>query len=458
MAFTITRPDIFPPGTVISAQLPPATPGGSPGAPLEVQQVGSDGSATFAQLQPGVTYLLTGYGNTLTVTPPAASSGAGSSSGGSAARIGPRIAGLGDSITAFNGALPKLGLLGYLTNAMLLSGGRISLAGAVGLSGQTAATIAAQGLPEVLELDPAPNACIVVAGTNDAFDTDVTGALEALGAMYDGLLEAGILPIAASIPPHTGVGAPQLANIAAINAYAAHRASTGGFPFVDLHRALVDPATGGWRNAAWTSDGIHPTEAGAKVMGQAIVDALSPLIAYRAPLRDDGVQSLDLIPNGLFKDSDANGLADGWQLVIPGSGAATSIIAGAGDVAGNWQRFTKTGGQADYALWWDSFGHAVVAGHRLRWAGRVKLLSVAAGATVFVNLTDGANGNPILAPDGANWFELQGAGSSIDGAFELEWEVPAGVASVILGVGILGGDGDVQVAQHTLTDLTALGL
>jgi lysophospholipase L1-like esterase len=58
-----------------------------------------------------------------------------------------------------------------------------------------------------------------------------------------------------------------------LNEWLYRYAAANGHPFVDFYGALVNTANGDY-TAAYTSDNIHPTAAGAKVMGQAVATAL----------------------------------------------------------------------------------------------------------------------------------------------------------------------------------------
>lgn len=145
-----------------------------------------------------------------------------------------------------------------------------------GFSGGTSAQILATTLPCFLAYpNGLPDACVILAGTNDTGTGVPTATTIAnIKAMAAALLASGVQPILATIPPNTsGTQAALLLNLAIMRL-----ALELSLPLVDFYGALINPANGRMQTN-YTLDGTHPTARGAAVMGyklnQAITDNFS---------------------------------------------------------------------------------------------------------------------------------------------------------------------------------------
>lgn len=104
-------------------------------------------------------------------------------------------------------------------------------------SGQTSATIALFGVQSLLQ-NPygLPDACFVLAGTNDLATLTVAQSIANLNSIYSQLIAAGVQPIAMTITPHTGF----TAQCEKLNQAIIRNARAKGIPCADIYSALVN--------------------------------------------------------------------------------------------------------------------------------------------------------------------------------------------------------------------------
>lgn len=143
-----------------------------------------------------------------------------------------------------------------------------------GFSGGNSAQILAITLPSFLGYpNGLPDACFVLAGTNDTGQgVSISVTLANLRQIYQTLLDNGVRPIAMSIPPNAGGTLITLQ----LNWGIRRLAQRMNIPYCDVYSALVNPANGQMQ-ANYTLDGTHPTARGAAVMGymanQTVIEA-----------------------------------------------------------------------------------------------------------------------------------------------------------------------------------------
>ncbi|HEU4975277.1 MAG TPA: GDSL-type esterase/lipase family protein [Baekduia sp.] len=372
------------------------------------------------------------------------------------------ICAIGDSLTdadnPANGGIevyPQVGSRSYLLWAVLLSGGRLRYRGVSATSGYTSQQVLDEHLPVVLAMDPAPAYCAVLAGRNP--DGSLATTKANLSAMYDALLTAGIVPIACTLPPSNLEGAS--ARDHELMAWIVTTAQRLGIPCADFYSPLVADTGGYGTTAGGTSYGfegvnpVHQSAAGAKVMGQVLVDALDPHLGARPwilPAQGAG-DTTSLYDNPLFlDDTDADGRPDGWQAP---SGAPTMALVDDATV-GKGKVWEITRGTATMDCYGD--GWNVTAGHRL-------LLSVRLAATVQ---NGDANRDTFqldlmrqdLGNVACNFAVARDVAAGSE--FAAEFVVPAGYTGIRPHLQFGGGGtaGSIaQLAQFTCVDLTAAG-
>jgi lysophospholipase L1-like esterase len=375
--------------------------------------------------------------------------------GGSIPSPGATVMAIGDSITAHgtnaaagnDGTLPVvLGSLGYLNWACMISGGRLKWAGVSATSGYTSAQILATNLPVALAKKPA--ACVVLAGTNDvngAISIQTTAAN--LKSMYQQLRAAGILPVCCLITPIANSGA-QVPRVTLINDWITRYASAHGYPLVDFFSPLVDTSTGAF-SAAYTSDGTHPNNAGAKIMGQALSDALSSWLPPYKPWLPGSNTSNDsnlLLANPLMlTDTNADGIPDGWS--HSASVGATDALVTETGVTGHMYAVTR-GGNDVFPL---TGLFSVNPGDTLQISFKASLAMAASGGLVSWRLVTAGNVDIVSY---LNWDAPDFAGYTISH----EAVVPSGVTQCFVRMDVKTANGTARIGQLGVLNLTQNGL
>ena len=139
-----------------------------------------------------------------------------------------------------------------------------------GISGQTTAQMLVRFRQDVIALKP--QAVHIMAGTNDIAGNTGAATMETVFGNIQSMAELarahGIRVIIASIPPAAAFPwSPALkpaAQVAEMNARLAAYARARGYAFVDYHRAMAQ--TDGAMKPGLSTDGVHPTPQGYKVM------------------------------------------------------------------------------------------------------------------------------------------------------------------------------------------------
>jgi lysophospholipase L1-like esterase len=151
-----------------------------------------------------------------------------------------------------------------------------------GISGQTTPQMLVRFRPDVINLKPA--VVVILAGTNDIAGNTGPSTLEMIEdnivSMADLAKANGIRVILSSVLPaydypwRPGVNPAE--KIAALNEWIKSYADKNGIIYLDYYSSMVDERKG--LKAEFTADGVHPNEAGYKVMAPlaetAIAEAL----------------------------------------------------------------------------------------------------------------------------------------------------------------------------------------
>lgn len=390
------------------------------------------------------------------------------------------LAGLGDSIT--DGTATANDADRYTDTTWLhlthaLSMGKIVPGGNFGVGGNTIAQMLAR-IPDVIA--SGATACLILGGTNDvaqlATEAEVLTNIDRLfNEGHDVLAAAGVQPIVATIPPRgrstAASTSDQRQRIAKANARIRRYAQQRGYPLVDFHKILVDPATGMYLDAAnnATDGGVHPNTVYCRKMAEAVVAAVSPMAgAFVADLAGWQTDPTNLIPNGLFlgTTSTVNGypMPQGWNGGIGNQRAVTAPQA-ADNLLGNWFELYKDATQAAATAGdTTSLSPTIAAGastfavgDRLRFACRARISNFEGG----VNSSAGTHLITLnLFMSGANvnrsplW---QWTCNIPDAVPSIEFTVPAGTTAISLQASVYG-QGRLAIGQVTLRDLTKLGI
>ena len=176
------------------------------------------------------------------------------------------VVGLGDSLTA-GSSVPALGVQtddSWLSDAVCDDGVRYGYN--AGVPSETTADMRRR-VGDVLARRP--STVVVLAGTNDLLTgRDLDAAASDLSAITTELSRAHVQVVVGTVPPLPGDGAVDEWNA---------RVRGLGYPVIDFHAAVAAPDGGRYRSGFVTSDGIHPTEAGAKAMAAAAARVLARL-------------------------------------------------------------------------------------------------------------------------------------------------------------------------------------
>ena len=151
-----------------------------------------------------------------------------------------------------------------------------------GISGQTTPQMLVRFRQDVIALEPA--VVVILGGTNDIAGNTGPSTLEMiednLASMTELARANGIAVVLSSVLPVYDYpwkpGIEPAPKIVALNAWMKQYASTHGAVYLDYHSAMADARQG--MKADLASDGVHPTEAGYRVMAplaeRAIAEAL----------------------------------------------------------------------------------------------------------------------------------------------------------------------------------------
>jgi lysophospholipase L1-like esterase len=382
----------------------------------------------------------------------------------------PTFAVLGDSIVqgGYAGppgmwAEPANGQRNWYLWMHILSQGKMGLVqgGCQGTPGYTSSQILAVHLPQVLALNPKPGYCILCACINDARSTlsDLALSISNVKSMVASLHANGIRPVMATFTPldpgyMSGYGPTRM------NQWIARYAQDQGYPLIDFFGLLANPNSPGYYlNAGDTIDGLHPTAAAAKKMGQLCVDVIQELlpgavaIAPTAWTNTTNVTTDNLIGTNAHFMSDTAGTPTGWTLTGTG---ATSACATDSTVKGKYVTLTR--GSTDAALQLTT-PFTLTPGQRIMFAFKMKAVVEASGGSV----------DCFLATFDGSWTAVgfQDINKDVPGGsvFALEFDVPthavSGATTDLYVMWIrakVASGAQVSVGQVNINDETALGI
>lgn len=376
------------------------------------------------------------------------------------------IMAMGDSITANDYTAPTsttaqiLRPRQYLLWAAMLSNGGLRYGGVAGTGGFTSAQVISTHLPTILAAKP--QFCVVHAGTNDPGTLTLAQTIANLQSMYDQLLNAGIVPIATTMLPKQTLINASARTLQLMSQWIMQYARKRGFPCVDWNRLFVDTANGGWSGYSggtgpYNGDDTHPNGAGAKIMGQAIVDALAGQLGTASFIPTANYTPGTLSPNSAtnalwLTDTNADGTPDG-ATSSAGTGVTYTLSAmSAGEGLGNWWNLNKNGTGTPFGQ--VSCGSAAVPGNKMLLVCRVKTTGVkTAGAQWHIRLTDNNTVDVVALRQMTEDITL--------GLVALEFTVPASVGATSLKlvptIDTGSGTATLSVGQVGIYDLTALG-
>jgi hypothetical protein len=155
-----------------------------------------------------------------------------------------------------------------------------------GYGGGTTANILATCVPALTGNPDArskPQACVVLAGTNDAGAAiSKASTIANLNAIYTALISFGVVPIAATIPPSNT--ASRQDPIEQLNVAIVANAKSRGIAIADFYSALVDPSNGQYL-AGMYIDATHPSPQGHAVMGYVLSLVLNSMCGAEVAIK-----------------------------------------------------------------------------------------------------------------------------------------------------------------------------
>jgi len=156
-----------------------------------------------------------------------------------------------------------------------------------GISGQTTPQMLVRFRQDVIALKPA--VVVILAGTNDIAGNTGPSTLEMIEDNLMSMTELaranGIRVVLSSVLPVFDYpwkrGLEPAPKIVALNAWIKSYAARVGAVYLDYHSAMADERKG--LRADLTTDGVHPTEAGYRVMAPLAERAIAQALLQSAP-------------------------------------------------------------------------------------------------------------------------------------------------------------------------------
>lgn len=172
-----------------------------------------------------------------------------------------------------------------------------------------------------------PTAVVILAGTNDVDEagnwdsTTFPGYRSNYQAIVSKVLAIGATPVVCTILASTIGTALRRTRTHQVNTWLRAYATANGFPLMDFHKVLVDPANGQFA-AGTSTDGLHPNAAGNVLLAQAFVNTVLPLVPPNDPPLPD--EPSGNMVQGLFL-ADTAGVPTGWNAFGAGATLVNSI-------------------------------------------------------------------------------------------------------------------------------------
>src|SRR2546427_11432410 len=139
------------------------------------------------------------------------------------------------------------------------------------IDGQTATEIRGRFARDVLSAKPAY--AIILAGVNDIFGgSEAESVQRELAMVYADALDAGIVPVAATVLPYDRATPRWTPAIFTLNTWLQSFAKVLDIPFADTHAAVAAPDAP--HRLRGSPDGLHPDVDGYRRMGDALTRAI----------------------------------------------------------------------------------------------------------------------------------------------------------------------------------------
>jgi acyl-CoA thioesterase-1 len=377
---------------------------------------------------------------------------------------GNRVAFLGDSITragdldvGSDSGITLQRADSWPNHAGMTSGQRINVVRNAGKSGDTTTGMLSRFDAEVTPY--APNVVCLLGGTNDlagavtlaTFQTNIKAFVAKTRAI-------DALPVLCTLPPRST--STYWTALQTWNAWLAIYAAAERLPLIDFHGLLINPTSGDYAAAYSSGDGLHPSRAGYKAMGQLAASTLSAWLPPYSPIltkssgdRINGGTPVTLGSfDGCFTGTPTAGRAGNWALysALP-TGATASVSTADTNVLGSMQRVTMSGSTASAFIYrspsvGNASNNAMQVGDKIAFSGIVTTSGI--GASLQINF----NGN------GKTCYPLNIDSDVTRGRYYGEFTIPTGTTSIDHILTFKQGTGYAEFGQVTMYDLTQLGI
>ena len=144
-----------------------------------------------------------------------------------------------------------------------------------GINGQRTEEILARFQRDVVQASP--QYVIILAGVNDVYQGRPQESVrQSLSFMYARAVDAGIVPVAATILPYNTASDSASIAIRQLNGWIESAARRLGIPLCDTNRAATDPNHPD--RLLGTPDGFHPDIPGYRKMAEALVETIDAVL------------------------------------------------------------------------------------------------------------------------------------------------------------------------------------
>lgn len=238
---------------------------------------------------------------------------------------------IGDSICDVVGNYRRVaGFMEYFAGA---SNGAVKLVSNKGYTGHTSAQMAARFVADIGP-STARSVLIMCEAANDiGANVSVIAHRATIISMVEAAIDMGKRPILVGAPPRTGydISGYMIADQVTADIY--------GVPFVNPWFECT--AAGGWLDATYSFDGVHPTHKAARIAGQRLWSQLSGEFTGSADVPLSNTDPVGMLSNCLFA-TNSGGVPTGWYGGTASGTVAHSVVAATLPGAGNVWRMVAT--------------------------------------------------------------------------------------------------------------------
>ena len=306
----------------------------------------------------------------------------------------PRFAAIGDSITA-NGGMSGLAVHKNVSEtcwhmfAQILADSRALYVGRFATSGYTTAQVLATHVPQLLAMSPRPDLCVVLTGQNN-----IGSQFSEYETTLQTIIAAGIKPVVCTLTPSSSS-----ATLLGHNAFIRRMAAKYNVPLVDLYGSTVDNSTGTWVSS-YTSDGVHPTQAGAWVMGQALADVLADIVPSNVwdswlPRTGLGTAASTGSSAALFISGPTGTLPTSWSALTGGHAGSPTYASGSAGF-GYKMSIVRSGSDISYR---NTCSASVSPGERFVLCFKLSTSLVSQGSSIRMAFGIPSSGSPAYVLD-----------------------------------------------------------